>query len=126
MSLVSLIRRDRGSALVETISTLFFASVVLTSGLVAVYMSIAHLWLRRAAYETSICLSTTQSKLNCETQLRNTTSQALPVGRLVTVQLSRRHNEVETRVRWQLDGPMEMTIASRLPVPLAGPRGLTK
>jgi hypothetical protein len=121
MKSVSRIRCEGGSALVETISTLFFASVVLTSGLIAVYMAVAHLWLKRAAYETSICLSTSQSKLNCETQLRQTTSQALPVGHLMNIRLSRSRGEVKTRFAWLLDGPMEMTIDSTLSLPLVGP-----
>lgn len=112
---------EQGFALIETIGTLAFACTALTGGLIAVYMSVAHLWLKRAVYESSICLSTSELKSNCETQLRKTTTQALPAGRLTEVHLIRERDNVETKVRWALEGPMEMTIVSKLSTPLLGP-----
>jgi hypothetical protein len=112
---------EQGFALVESISTIAFAALALTGGLTMTYVSFARLWLNRAAYETSICLSTPVSNSKCKTQLEQSTAQALPIGTLENVLLNRRHDSVETKVRWRLARGIRLAIEDHRPLPLIGP-----
>jgi|GEM_PF-6199086 len=114
------LENERGFALVESIGTLVFASLALGGGLIVVYVSFAHQWLKHAAYETSICLSTPAIVSTCERGLRDSTSRALPVGSIEKVYLSRSRTNVKTRFHWRLNNEIVLAVEDVRSVPLLG------
>lgn len=119
---VSQARDQNGFAAVESLGTLAFAVVALTAGGLISYAAFARQWLKHAAYETSICLSTPAPASSCETSLRQTTRQALPVGKLEAVSLTRNRASVKTRLRWRLNGEVVLAIDDVRSLPLLGKR----
>ncbi len=114
------ISNERGFALVESVGTLLFASLALGGGLILVYTAFAHQWLKHAAYETSICLSTPALVSTCESDLRDSTSRALRVGDLENVYLSRSRTNVKTQFHWRLNSGLVLAIEDVRSVPLLG------
>lgn len=112
---------QRGFALVESIATLTFCSAALLVMLSTTYAAFAKMWLDRAAYETSICLSTPATTLICERTLRETTAQALPIGHVENVILSRGRHEVQTHFRWRFTPALALRVEDIRAVPLLGP-----
>jgi hypothetical protein len=115
-------RNQNGFAAIESLGTLAFAVVALTAGGLISYSAFAHQWLKHAAYETSICLSTRAPASICETSLRQTTRQALPIGQLESVSLTRTRASVKTRLRWRLSGEVVLAIDDARALPLLGRR----
>ncbi len=114
------IRNSDGFALIEFIATMTFCLAALSVMLFATYAAFSRLWLNRAAYEASICLSTPAVVFSCEKALRESTAKALPVGRIEAVSLSRRSHEVQTRFRWRLNSEFFLSIEDIRHVPLLG------
>jgi hypothetical protein len=112
---------QRGFALVESLGTLAFAAIALTAGTMIAYVSFAHLWLKHAAYETSICLSTPATAARCKSDLMRATARALPLGRLENSALKRSKNKVETKLLWSVAGGISLSIEDVRPLPLLGP-----
>ncbi len=109
-----------GFAMIESLATMAFCSVALAGGLTVTYVAFARMWLKRVSYEASICLSTPEPAYNCEKRLRQGTAEALPVGRIENVLLSRSRSSVETRFQWSL-GEFKMRFLDQRPLPLLGP-----
>ncbi len=114
------IQNQNGLALIESLATMAFCSVALVGGLTVTYVSFARVWLNRASYEASVCLSTPETTYNCEKALRESTARALPVGHIDSILLSRYRNSVETRVQWSVS-EFKMKFLDRRPIPLLGP-----
>lgn len=114
------IKNQMGFAMIESLATLAFCSVALAGGLTVSYVSFARVWLKRGAYEASICLSTPEPTYNCEKRLRESTAAALPVGRIENVLLSRSRTSVESRFQWSMSG-FKMRFLDQRPLPLLGP-----
>lgn len=117
---------QRGFALVEGLSSILFCIVALTGGLSVTYVSFARVWLKRAAYEASVCLSTPETTFNCEQDLRNSTAKALPIGRIDYLLCTRGRDQAFTRLRWKLNSSFELRIDDRRPIPLLGPSSIAK
>jgi hypothetical protein len=113
-------RNQRGFAAIESIGTLAFAVIAIGAGCVFTYSAFAHQWLKHAAYEASICLSTPATSSECETALRRTTQTALPVGKLETISLSRSRTSVKTQLHWRLNKEVVLAIDDVRSVPLLG------
>ncbi len=113
-------RDQRGFALVESLGTLAFAVVAVTAGATVTYASFAHQWLKHAAYESSICLSTSAPASECEATLRKTTHTALPIGRLERVTVSRNRTSVKTELRWHLIDGVVLAFDDVRSIPLLG------
>jgi hypothetical protein len=115
-------RNQHGFAVVESLGTVAFAFVALTAGCVFAYAAFAHQWLKHAAYEASICLSTPATTLECERGLRQTTRTALPIGKIENINLSRSRTNVKTQLRWRLNSEVVLAIDDVRSVPLLGKR----
>ena len=115
------LRCRRGSVLIEASVTLAFSAAAIASGLAVSYASFARFWLSRAAYETSICLSTPAPTSVCEQSLRRTTTRVLPIGTIDSVVLSRTRDEVQTRFQWRMNSDFVLKIHDVEKLPLLGP-----
>lgn len=113
-------RNQAGFAAIEAIGTIAFAVVALGAGCVFTYAAFAHQWLKHAAYEASICLSTPATSSECESALRRTTQTALPIGKLENVSLSRSRTNVKTQLHWRLNKEVVLAIDDVRSVPLLG------
>ncbi|RYZ75560.1 MAG: hypothetical protein EOP05_07495 [Proteobacteria bacterium] len=114
------VRNEKGFALVESVSGLMFALVFVGGGLSLSYAFVANLWIRHAAYEASICLSTSQPRFQCERKLRSSISDVLKVGSVIFVRLTRTPNLVHTSVFWKIPGGFEFTVENSQSLPLLG------
>jgi hypothetical protein len=114
---------ERGFAAVEALTATLFAVTFIGGGLAFTYTFLAHLWIERAAYEASVCLSTSQVQSKCETDLRSTLGNVLKTGSLVRVSLQRSRTSVKTAVVWQTPGGFELRINDERSLPLLGKSG---
>lgn len=86
----------------ESLATLTFAVAALTGGASLSYAAFSRLYLKHAAYELAICLSTPQSIYQCERTFRSDVAQALPIGRIETLRSARDQAHVEIRGRFKI------------------------
>ena len=113
-------RNESGFAVVESLATTAFAFVAISAGCTFAYYAFAHQWLKHAAYETSICLSTPAPRYECESRLRRSTQTALPIGKLENISLSRSRTNVTSKLRWSLNSDVKLAIDDVRSVPLLG------
>lgn len=114
---------NRGFAMIESLIALTFAVAFLSGGLSLAYFALSRSWLNRAAYETSICLSTSLPASQCEAELRRQARQSLPIGNISYVSLKRARSFVETKVTWRLGVSgafQDLEIHDRRTLPLLG------
>lgn len=111
---------NRGSALIESLGTLALTSAVLAGGLTVSYASYARMWLKHAAYETSICLSTSETTYNCEQKLRKAAAIAVPTGQIENFVPTRARTSVTTRFDWRLNKALSLKFVDTRPLPLIG------
>lgn len=116
------LRNECGFALVESVSGLMFSLVFVSGGLALSYAFVANLWIKSAAYEASICLATSQSQFACERKLRTSIADVLKVGHVISLQMQKTQNSVETKVRWKIPGGYEFTVENSQKLPLLGAR----
>lgn len=106
--------RERGSALVELISTLTVLTTLIGGGLFLIYFCLSKVWISRATYEAVICLASSAPEFFCKKKLVEDVRRALPLGEVLRVDASRRMDSAQASVKigWRKLGAEDLEILS--------------
>jgi hypothetical protein len=109
---------ERGSVLIESMTTLLALSLILTTGFAILYLAFARVWLDRQVYEGLICLASTARTNDCESILRRRVAFALPMGELSHVHLARTSYDASVRFSFFIFGRRGMQFEDQRRLPL--------
>ena len=115
--LCSVITEQGGSALIETMASIFMLQVLIAAGLAGSYLSFARVWCDRSAYEAAVCLASLTQKSECERRLRND-FRVFPVGKLDHLSLDRNSSHTSATFKYELYDRLEVRAHSELSLPL--------
>ncbi len=111
-------KNETGSAAVETALASAFLVLVVSGGLVSSYLAFARVWISRSAYEGVICLATDAAKHECQRQTRERIEQALPVGRLTALKMTKTKTAAVLDLRFELSEAFAIRVRHHQPLPL--------
>lgn len=114
---------QRGGTVIEAVATTSALALSVTLGLGIAYLSFARVWIERNAYEALICLSTSEGTGRCERTFIESIENALPIGKISSVNTSRNSHRGAIRVRFEIDGRVAIRHSANLRYPLLKTRG---
>jgi len=112
---------QRGSAVVETSLSMTVVATVIVGGMSILYFSFTRVWLNHSSYEGLICLSTRAAQGECEARFRNDTANAIPIGRVSELHMTRSKHQAKIDVRFSYGQQTVLSVHDSLNLPLRGP-----
>lgn len=94
------IREQRGSFSIEAVATMGTLALIVSCGIGYAYFAFARVWLDRAGYEALICLSTSASVGDCQSDFERTVNSGLPVGQVRDLHLERGPRQAHIGLRF--------------------------
>ena len=113
----SVITKQDGSALIETMASVLMLQVLIAAGFAGSYLSFAKVWCDRSAYEASVCLASTTQQKECEQRLRKD-FRIFPMGQLDHLTLDRTSGHTRAAFVFKLFDKLEVRAHSELALPL--------
>lgn len=113
----SVVIRQDGSALIETMASIFMLQILIAAGLAGSYLSFAKVWCDRSAYEAAVCLASLTQQTECERRLRND-FRVFPLGKIDHLSLNRDSSHTDATFMFELFDKLEVHTHSELSLPL--------
>jgi hypothetical protein len=109
----TIVSNPRGSALLEAVPVTALLAVFVAALMTAAYLTFAQAWVQSASEQALYCLAENRTEALCRRGLRLRISQALPLGEVGLLKLSRDSQSWKIELEWKWS-EFKIRIAKRL------------